>query len=739
MQKRKEPPLQRTPSKTKKSSAQQTTTINDYFTAPRSNGCSPAGSEDASATDGGSSEAVKCPMCNVLLSGASAAKVNRHVNRCMDGLPIESEDEAKNSSSSVATKTTTPSQPSPPQQDENLTAESGAGTLKTEQEPNEHNAESVMDEVIMKENLAFDIVIKDESMHVEETVQFPNCTGTELSETAPDCGPVPLPSQTDIKPDLHLLESIVKEEVAVSHNAGDDDFSEYWGDDVELTESDIWDMEQDMSDQTNGVNLEKRADDPQSVEGPPASHLPQYYPARIIPAWTPPESVPETTGTIYWTPNNGNRSCPWYKKMPDTPFTVDAFSFGRIDGCLAYFLTHFHADHYGGLTRQFNHGPVYCSVVTGNLVARQLGVSEDYIVRLPMETPVVVMGVKVTLIDANHCPGAVLFLFELPNGKRYLHTGDFRAHPSHLTHPYLRTLAIHTIYLDTTYCAPAHRFPPQDSVIQAVADMCRRVRNGETVQTIVSGSEKKGGGAHADTEGPAGFLKRWIVLVGAYTIGKEKIFHSIAKALGSTIFVEATKRRVLKQLDDPDLMNLLSDDAKSASVHVVKMGALKAADVLPYIMGLGLTPEIVICIRPTGWTFRPTGGKASTVTDAVEESDQATHDAAAAALEAATAMSNYSVKSLRPMYTNIAFDPPAGSAENGVSRRRALLPVITLGVPYSEHSSFNELESFVKGVGTSVGRVVPTVGQSEAIKGWCDKWLADRKAAAAAAAAALKR
>ncbi|KAI8919997.1 DRMBL-domain-containing protein [Powellomyces hirtus] len=478
-----------------------------------------------------------------------------------------------------------------------------------------------------------------------------------------------------------------------------------------------------MFDQTNGVNLEKRADDPQSVEGPPTSHLPQYYPARIIPAWTPPESVPENTGTIYWTPNNGNRSCPWYKKMPDTPFTVDAFSFGRIDGCLAYFLTHFHADHYGGLTRQFNHGPVYCSVVTGNLVARQLGVSEDYIVRLPMETPVVVMGVKVTLIDANHCPGAVLFLFELPNGKRYLHTGDFRAHPSHLTHPYLRTLAIHTIYLDTTYCAPAHRFPPQDSVIQAVADMCRRVRNGETVQTIVSGSEKKGGGAHADTEGPAGFLKRWIgwskkkcstdsqphgrsratlVLVGAYTIGKEKIFHSIAKALGSTIFVEATKRRVLKQLDDPDLMNLLSDDAKSASVHVVKMGALKAADVLPYIMGLGLTPEIVICIRPTGWTFRPTGGKASTVTDAVDESDQATHDAAAAA-------------------------------------RRALLPVITLGVPYSEHSSFNELESFVKGVGTSVGRVVPTVGQSEAIKGWCDKWLADRKAAAAAAAAALKR
>lgn len=71
-------------------------------------------------------------------------------------------------------------------------------------------------------------------------------------------------------------------------------------------------------------------------------------------------------------------------------------------------------------------------------------------------------GVEVTLVDANHCPGAVIFLFRLQDGRRYVHTGDMRFSPAMLANLHLqRFQGADALYLDTTYCNVRHTFPPQ--------------------------------------------------------------------------------------------------------------------------------------------------------------------------------------------------------------------------------------------------------------------------------------
>ncbi|KAL1855658.1 DNA cross-link repair protein PSO2/SNM1 [Diaporthe australafricana] len=193
------------------------------------------------------------------------------------------------------------------------------------------------------------------------------------------------------------------------------------------------------------------------------------------------------------------RTCPFYKIMPGFHICVDAFRYGAVDGCRAYFLSHFHSDHYIGLTANWTHGPIYCSKVTGSLVKSQLKTAEKYVVELEFEKKVPIPGTDgafVTMIPANHCPGSSLFLFEKsvsnPNPhahskekrvQRILHCGDFRACPAHIEHPQLKPDIIDALgkvkqqkidvcYLDTTYLNPRYSFPPQTDVIQSTANLC---------------------------------------------------------------------------------------------------------------------------------------------------------------------------------------------------------------------------------------------------------------------------
>ncbi|KAG5468373.1 hypothetical protein LSCM1_02353 [Leishmania martiniquensis] len=289
--------------------------------------------------------------------------------------------------------------------------------------------------------------------------------------------------------------------------------------------------------------------------------------------------------------------------VSSTPRTGRAHTF--------YFLSHFHCDHYTGITSRWHSETIYCSRPTAALTQSRLGVPAAFVfpmdlghtyifslstgtfVERVIETPhhsrvqsllrqleassTCSAGAKegddvfaVRLIPANHCPGAVMFLFASSLFGTVLHTGDFRFNGSQETWRQLvptpnrrptyvppllcliqpgealRSLTAVTpamvvppvpfyeqliaadealqevaqrqlldvLFLDNTFCAPPYTFPPQWEATQTVIEVlhslfCRTARAARgALPSIGEGSRRQ---------------VRCAVLIGCYTIGKERI------------------------------------------------------------------------------------------------------------------------------------------------------------------------------------------------------------------------
>ncbi|XP_039990254.1 DNA cross-link repair 1A protein [Xiphias gladius] len=267
--------------------------------------------------------------------------------------------------------------------------------------------------------------------------------------------------------------------------------------------------------------------------------------------------------------------CPFYKKIPGSKFAIDAFQYGEIEGITAYFLTHFHSDHYGGLTKNSTF-PIYCNRITGNLVKSKLKVAEQYVHILPMNTQVTVEGVRVILLDANHCPGAAMLLFFLPDGQTVLHTGDFRADPSMETYTELLSCRVQTLYLDTTYCSPEYTFPIQQETISFAAS---------TAFELVT------------------LNPRTLVVCGSYSVGKEKVFLALAEVLGSKVSLSRDKYNTMCCLESEQVRQRITTDWKSAQVHVLPMMQLSFKKLRDHLARFSERYDQLVAFKPTGWTF----------------------------------------------------------------------------------------------------------------------------------------
>ncbi|PGH16186.1 hypothetical protein AJ79_01953 [Helicocarpus griseus UAMH5409] len=425
------------------------------------------------------------------------------------------------------------------------------------------------------------------------------------------------------------------------------------------------------------------------------------------------------------------RTCPFYKILPGFSICVDAFRYGSVEGCNAYFLSHFHTDHYMGLTSSWRHGQIYCSSVTGKLVRQQLKVDPKWVTDIEFESTVEIPetdGVRVTMLPANHCPGSSLFLFEKQVGKgsnpkvhRILHCGDFRACPAHVQHPLLRPEVVDSVtrksrqqvidvcYLDTTYLNPKYAFPNQEDVVTSCADICAILDNRRQVDAdrTAQGSNAAAMKAMAnflskDTQTEAQSSKSTgglLVVIGTYSIGKERICVAIARALKSKIYAPAAKQKICACLEDEELSSLLTSNPLEAQVHMQTLMEVRAETLRDYLITFKPHFSRVVGFRPTGWNYRPPAGRMidSPPVNAVLYSD-----------------------SWQPRFCAKDLIPQRGSNQESTC----------YSVPYSEHSSFRELTMFCCAL--RIAKVVPTVNvgtkkSRERMKFWVEKWEAEKR------------
>ena len=222
-------------------------------------------------------------------------------------------------------------------------------------------------------------------------------------------------------------------------------------------------------------------------------------------------------------------------RIPDSLIEVDDF---RGDGAESYVLTHYHSDHRQGL-KNGDERPILCSPETASLVTSFHEVDPTTIKAIrPGQTFDLAGGVRVTAYDANHCPGALMFLFEV-NGRRHLHTGDFRYCAEHDRHPELFE-NIDTLFADCTYLDADEdaALPTQGEAIEQVLDLIRR---------------------HPEHK----------IFLGVYTVGKNRIVQAIHQELGVPVYLTEHYHKVYELLG---MAGCVTRDRNETRIRAYAMG-----------------------------------------------------------------------------------------------------------------------------------------------------------------------
>ncbi|GAB1601301.1 hypothetical protein Ahia01_000408400 [Argonauta hians] len=258
-------------------------------------------------------------------------------------------------------------------------------------------------------------------------------------------------------------------------------------------------------------------------------------------------------------------------RMLEYPFiSLDQFEGENLSSTI-FFLSHTHWDHTVGLqdskflealkrpSTQF-----YCSKIARTIILRNpyLKHLEPYVKILEVNCPTLLevpineefslhtsSTITVTLLQANHCLGSVMFLIEGFEGS-VLYTGDFRWEEDEFFQvPYLRSgdsvKIIKSLYVDSTFCTPeAFHFPTRTQSYEAIVSLVTEHFNKSHLNYVC---------IHSQT----GF-------------GYERLLEKLAKTFRTKVHVDDYKQSVYETI--PKLNHVFSTCTDEVRIHFHKRG-----------------------------------------------------------------------------------------------------------------------------------------------------------------------
>ncbi|XP_078402894.1 5' exonuclease Apollo isoform X2 [Cetorhinus maximus] len=239
--------------------------------------------------------------------------------------------------------------------------------------------------------------------------------------------------------------------------------------------------------------------------------------------------------------------------IPNTPFAVDFWQIRKCSHVRLFFLSHLHSDHTSGLSSTWSR-PIYCSPITARLLRWKFQVDEVWIHPLELGDnhllnldEVGKETMTVTLIDSNHCPGSVMFLFDGYFGT-VLYT-DFRYTPTMFSHPPLNTeKRIDILYLDNTNCDPESMVPSRQEAT-------------EQIKAIIN--------AHPE----------YNVVIGLYNLGKESLLIELALAFKTWIVVSPRRLQMFQLLG---LCDVFTSEVGAGRIQVVDQNQINCFNMVKW-------------------------------------------------------------------------------------------------------------------------------------------------------------